>query len=1029
MNYLLNKTALQYTFVLFIALILTNLVSEPEANAQYFGRNKPGYRKFQYNVVQTPHFEIYHYLKNDSMIKAFSDRSEKWYDIHQKTFRDTFKIKNPIILYNNHSDFQQTNTVEGMIGTGTGGVTESLKNRVILPIATSLSQTDHVLGHELVHAFQYHLFLKGRSRNEYSMRNLPLWMIEGMAEYLSKGSVDPHTSMIMRDALLNNDFPALSKLSDQSKYFPYTYGQAFWAMVAKTWGESRIVPLLNATAVLGFDKAADTILGYNEKTISGMWKSATELHYSQFLKSKTDSVAGKKIISEKNGGRMNISPSISPDGKYIAFFSERDVFSLDLFLADAKTGKIIKKLSSAVRNNEIDDFNFIESSGTWSPDGEEFAFVIFSKGINKLAIMDVKKGRIVRKYQIEGVPSFSNPAWSPDGSKIVVTGLVEGISDLYLYDLVSGKVEKLTDDFTANLHPAWSSDGKSIVYSQEKMNNPESLKKYSFNVAILDLDTRKINRIDVFNEAFNMNPQFSEDGKDIYFLSDADGFRNMFRYDINSGKVFRLTRFMTGISGITEYSPALSISSKNGLIAYNYYLKDSYIIYVAAEDEFRNEEVSTDLLSYDASTLPPLRYVAKNNVDSTLYKKDFMKAHTAVDSIKELSYKPKFRLDYISDNANVGVSTGLYRNNLGGSVNMIFGDMVGNNQIYASLSLNGEVYDFGGQAAYINQKNKIKWGAALSHIPYRMGSMSVTGDSISYDGESIPVTNLMLDYMRIFEDNISVFGYYPLSQTRRIEASLSASWYNYRIDRFNNYYALNGPLIGGSREKIPAPGGEKFQQVSLAWVSDNSNFGMTSPMNGHRERFQVERYFGDANLYTTLIDYRKYFYVKPFSLAFRLYNYGLYGTGSESNAIPRLYLGNPWLIRGYQNVYYGGEEGGTFDINRLTGSRIALANAEVRFPLSGPERLALIKSKWVFADLNLFFDSGMAWNRNDKVNFYTDANVGAANDISKAPVFSTGASLRINVLGYLIVEPFYAIPLSNGGFRNASFGLNLIPGW
>lgn len=1029
MNYLLNKTASQYTFVLFITLILTNLVSSPEADAQYFGRNKPGYRKFQYNVVQTPHFEIYHYLKNDSMLKAFSDRSEKWYDIHQKTFRDTFRIKNPIILYNNHSDFQQTNTVEGMIGTGTGGVTESLKNRVILPIATSLSQTDHVLGHELVHAFQYHLFLKGRSRNEYSMRNLPLWMIEGMAEYLSKGSVDPHTSMIMRDALLNNDFPALSKLSDQAKYFPYTYGQAFWAMVAKTWGESRIVPLLNATAVLGFDKAADTILGYNEKTISGMWKSATELHYSQFLKSKTDSVAGKRIISEKNGGRMNISPSISPDGKYIAFFSEKDVFSLDLFLADAKTGKIIKKLSSAVRNNEIDDFNFIESSGTWSPDGKEFAFVIFSKGINKLAIMDVKKGRIVRKYQLEGVPSFSNPAWSPDGGKIVVTGLVEGISDLYLFDLSSGKVEKLTDDFTANLHPAWSSDGKLIVYSQEKINNPESLKKYSFNIAILDLGTRKINRIDVFEEAFNMNPQFSQDGEQIYFLSDADGFRNMFRYEINSGKVFRITRFMTGISGITEYSPALSVSSKTGLIAYNYYLKDSYLIYLADESEFRNEEVSFDLLSYDASTLPPLRYVAKNNVDSTLYKKDFMKAHTAVDSIKELSYKPKFKLDYISDNANVGVSTGLYRNNLGGSVNMIFGDMVGNNQIYASLSLNGEVYDFGGQAAYINQKNKIKWGAALSHIPYRMGSMSMAGDSITYDGEAIPVTNLMLDYMRIFEDNISMFGYYPLSQTRRIEASVSASWYNYRIDRFNNYYALNGPLIGGKREKIPAPGGEKFQQVSLAWVSDNSNFGMTSPMNGHRERFQVERYFGDANLYTTLIDYRKYFYVKPFSLAFRLYNYGLYGTGSENNAIPRLYLGNPWLIRGYQNVYYGDEEGGTFDINRLTGSRIALANAEIRFPLSGPERLALIKSKWVFADLNLFFDSGMAWNRNDKLTLNTDANVGAANDISKAPVFSTGASLRINVLGYLIVEPFYAIPLSNGGFRNASFGLNLIPGW
>ena len=77
---------------------------------------------------------------------------------------------------------------------------------------------------------------------------------------------------------------------------------------------------------------------------------------------------------------MNISPSISPDGKYIAFFSEKNLFTLDLYLADAGTGKILKKLSSVVKNNEIDDFSFIESSGTWSPDGKQFAFVIFSKG-------------------------------------------------------------------------------------------------------------------------------------------------------------------------------------------------------------------------------------------------------------------------------------------------------------------------------------------------------------------------------------------------------------------------------------------------------------------------------------------------------------------------------------------------------------------------------------------------------------------------------------------------------------------------
>jgi len=274
-----------------------------------------------------------------------------------------------------------------MIGTGTGGVTESLKNRVIMPVASSLAQTDHTLGHELVHAFQYNLFLKGDTSEKLSLNNVPLWMIEGMAEYLSIGSYDPNTAMWMRDAVINNDVPTIKKMTSDSKYFPYRYGHAFWSLVGKTWGDTVIIPLLRNTAKYGFSKAADSVIGFNENAFSGLWKSALEMHFRQFISDKSDTLSGKLIISEKNAGTTNISPSLSPDGKYLAFFSEKNIFTLDLFLADAITGKIIKRLSSTVRNNEIDDFNFIESAGTWSPDSKKFAFVVFSKGKINLQLL------------------------------------------------------------------------------------------------------------------------------------------------------------------------------------------------------------------------------------------------------------------------------------------------------------------------------------------------------------------------------------------------------------------------------------------------------------------------------------------------------------------------------------------------------------------------------------------------------------------------------------------------------------------
>ena len=196
--------------------------------AQYFGQNKPHYENFEFKVSESPNFEIYHYLNHENCLHNLTKQSEQWYSFHQRILRDTFTEKNPLIFYNDHADFQQTTTISGQISTGTGGVTEGLRNRIIMPLAMTNQQTNHVLGHEMVHAFQYHMIINGDSTSLKNMANLPLWLVEGLAEYMSIGSVDPHTAMWMRDAVLNDDVPSIRQLSNP-QYFPYRYGQAFWA--------------------------------------------------------------------------------------------------------------------------------------------------------------------------------------------------------------------------------------------------------------------------------------------------------------------------------------------------------------------------------------------------------------------------------------------------------------------------------------------------------------------------------------------------------------------------------------------------------------------------------------------------------------------------------------------------------------------------------------------------------------------------------------------------------------------------------
>ncbi|NVO12104.1 MAG: PD40 domain-containing protein [Bacteroidales bacterium] len=1015
----------RYCNLKFKLLIVFTLFISVYANAQYFGRNKPLYKRFDYNVYQTPNFEIYHYFKNDSILNRISQTAEKWYWMHYQVFRDSIKKKNPLLIYPNQGDFQQTTAISGIIGIGTGGVTEALKNRVVLPVTETWAQTEHVLGHELVHAFQYNSLINSDSTSLNSVRNLPLWMVEGMAEYLSLGSVDYLTAMWMRDAVLNDYLPTLDLMTrDQNKYFPYRYGQAFWAFVGRTFGDSLINPIFKETAKRGYDWALRRYVGMDEKTFSNIWINVNKDFYKKVMKDSVDTPAGNRTIFEKNAGEINISPSVSPDGRYVAFYSEKDLFSIDLFLANAASGRIIRKLSSTVHDNEIDALNFIESAGTWSPDSKQFAFVAFSKGKNKLLIVDVFNEKLVKEFLIPGVPAFNYPTWSPNGETIVVSGLVEGVNDLYSYNLKTGEVKNLTNDIWCNVHPSWSPDGRYIVFStdqpteEDKKNN----RKVGYYIATYDTQTGLTKVLPFFPRAENLNPMFSSNGKSIYFLSNADGFRNLYTYNLESGEIYRQTRILTGISGMTPLAPAMSLARETNEITYSYYFNGHYSIYTADTIDFSPVKMNPDSVDFTASILPPFNRAVPGIIDNYLSNMSKL-SKTPIDSFKTVPFKPKFKLDYIS-NIGVGISTSQYGTGMQGGVEMLFSDITGGHQIYTGLALNGEIYDFGGQLSYMNQKNRVFWGLSVSHIPYSYGYQYQYVDTTSFPQ---PVLVDQLQYIRMFEDQIGGMAYFPLSQTQRFETSTSLARYYYRIDNYNSYYDANYNYLGQKREKADAPPGFFLAQTDLAYVFDNSSFGIASPMKGVRTRLGIDKTYGKYNFNGVLIDLRKYIYAKPFCFAMRGYYYGRFGSNSENSLYP-LYIAYPWYIRGYDRASFmenTSPNNRYVTYNQLQGSQIMVTNFEIRLPFTGPERLTVLKSNFFYTELALFADAGIAWDsQNSPVLRWTPRN-----DTERIPVFSTGVSLRFNLFGMLVIEPFYAIPYQLGGMKSAYIGVNFLPGW
>ncbi|PKP36456.1 MAG: tolB protein precursor, partial [Bacteroidetes bacterium HGW-Bacteroidetes-15] len=550
-----------------------------------------------------------------------------------------------------------------------------------------------------------------------------------------------------------------------------------------------------------------------------------------------------------------------------------------------------------------------------------------------------------------------------------------------------------------------------------------------YYIATLDIETKRVSTHHFFPGASNLNPYFSPDGKDIYFLSDRDGFRNLYTYNIESEKIFQKTQILTGISGITKLAPAFSVAQATGDIAYSYYFGGKYSIFKAAPEDLFNIEVNPMFVDLTAGTLPPLNRSVSGIIDRNIAKR-MGQPETPVDSFKVVKYRPKFKLDYIS-NAGIGVSTGQMGTGMAGGVEMLFSDIVGANLFHVGVALNGEIYDFGGQITYINQKNRAMWGVTASHIPYSYAFFDRGAGIISDGTNDYFADTLYLYHFRIFESTVGGLSQLPLSKTRRIEAGGYLTWYNYRVDVHSHLY-IDGWYQGYSREKGDAPEGYALQRLNLAYVVDNSSFGIASPMDGSRQRFQVDKVFGYVNYWGTLFDYRKYIFVKPFSFAFKSFYYGRHG--KSFGFIYPLYLGYPWLIRGYDNNSFSNQmniDGPKIDPTQLMGNQMALVNFEIRFPFTGPERLTAFKSKFFFTELALFADAGVAFDyiRTAKLR-EGFKDLSALKDLTNNPfVSSVGISLRINVFGALILEPFYAIPFQLGGIDAVTFGLNFTPGW
>lgn len=768
---------------------------------QYFGQNKIQYKDFDFRVLSTEHFDIYFYQGCDDLAAFAEVVLEDGYAMLSEDLGVAIDFKIPAILYNSPNDFSQTNIMLELIGEATGGFSEILKNRMVVPFTGDYEDFRHVLVHELTHIFQFSIFFPSRLEAIFSgdiLYTIPLWVFEGHCEFTSLGW-DTDTDIYIRDLVVNNKLVPIHALEAYGGWIVYKEGQAFYRYVAEKYGREKVGEFIHLMKMKrNLETVFMTAFGITPEEFNKRWLRYYQRQYWVEVDELENFDQFARVIYDhkKTNSYQNASTAISPNGDKIAFISDRSG-TAEILVISSIDGSMIKRLVTSSYSSGYEGLHLYEGGLSWSRDGEFITFAAKARGSDVLYILRAQDGRVQKRLEFD-LDGIYAPKFSPDGQKIVFAGLKDGYSDIYICDIATGTLEKITDDIYSDHQPDILND-ESIVFVSDR---PDSSEEYYYgNHAVFSYDYGDMTRLTP-RSMYIASPILTPEG-DLYFVADYDSAYNLYFYSREEGRITKRTDIFTGI-----YYPSLSLDgNKIAFCYYNDYGYDICVVKDPLDKMFGYAEPElTELASED--------YYVPEDLDESDIRK----------------YRARFTFDYFSASAS-------YYSALGfagvGQINV--SDILGNHHFQFASNFYGSLT---GSDIFINYwylKKRTDFGLALfQYLNYFSAYYDLIVRRYLGGGGSI-----QYPLNRFFRVELGLYAY-KLYETR---------WYNY----FPRYYS-----------NISTDESYNMFYPDVALVFDNIKWGPLGPHDGRRFRISAfSTVFSDKDFRSAIVDYRRYFGVSP----------------------------------------------------------------------------------------------------------------------------------------------------------------------
>lgn len=836
----------------------------------------------------------------------------------------------PYILYASQREFQTTNVFD--VSESVLGVTSPRDLKMSLPYFGDHRLFREVSTHELVHQFtiQKLLDLAG-DEGPSPVEALPLWFVEGIAEYYSKGGLDPEADTYLRDLVWNPDpehhYEVVSFPEDRYRgYIPtYKLGQARVAFVAEVYGKEKIQGFLENASVLtagdetgdrGFGALTRRVLGEAPELVDARWREwLRRRYYPQYVKLRHD----LPELRELRGLPAEPEAFATAPGGHVVLFRglDRERARVKLFLMDTRYPRGAVEVAADSRPG-IESLHPIEHSVMAIADGV-LAFAAQSGPGDVLYIarydhrepaggkpprLRLQERRELRLRAPSGrrFTEIWDPAFSPDARQIAFVGVTDtGQQDIYVVPADGGTARQLTDDPYSERNLAWGTRG--IYCASDATDHGR------FNLFAVDPDTGAKTRLTTGDED-DSSPAPLSDGS-VLFASGAGGKTDL--YLLEDGATRRITDFATGLAG-----PAVAADGR-GIWASTFYrgrFRMVEVPRVAWLDEPRR---------LVASAAGPVLRIPREPLPG-----------------REERYDP-FTLGNWHPEAGA-VYGGGSEFGVAGSAAVLFTDMLRDRVVYTNLSVWGSFDYTQALALYEDRSQRTAWVVGAFH--FVQPQLDRNDPNISFlqrDFGAIGTLRFPIDRFRRFEAEFTVGGVQRYCPT------------DYTVEQVLD---CGGPAVTGD--------------AAAAW--ERSNGGVT-PQLGPTFRFGYDtvRYdlragpiSGDAVLLElgggwlpwrsavhgfARVDAMKYLrLIGRSKLMFRIGS----GTSFAPDETGRLWARTWWLtsadnLRGY----------GPFDLAYLTGRNYYVVNAELQLPLDPVIHLVLFDGLYAVAAM----DFGGVFNR------------------------------------------------------------------